>query len=268
MSPQDTWSPDRYRIFWAERRQPFDDLAALVRPVPGGRVLDLGCGTGDLTAELHRRLGARETMGIDTSSAMLAQAGAHTRTGDSTILRFGRADLATVEPDGSWDVVAANASLQWVPDHPQLLRRLTGALRPGGQLAVQIPANWDHPSHTLAVELGKPLGVAPAVGDEAVLPPERYAELLHELGYAEQIVRLQVYGHQLSRTAEVVDWVRGSLLTHYERALAAETFDEFLAQFRTRLLEALGDPSGERPHFYPFKRILLWAQRSPVPFHS
>jgi trans-aconitate 2-methyltransferase len=261
MNAHDRWSPQQYRKFWTERRQPFDDLLALVRPVPGGRVLDLGCGDGELTVELHRRLGARETVGIDSSAAMLAEATHRGRTGDSTALRFELADLTTVEPDGSWDVVAANASLQWVPDHSQLLGRLQGALRPGGQLAVQIPANWDHPSHTVAVELGEPLGVPPAVGHHSVLAPERYAELLHELGFAEQIVRLQVYGHQLDRTAAVVDWMRGSLLTHYERALDAATFSGFLAEYRTRLLDALDDPTGDRPYFFAFKRILFWARR-------
>ena len=50
MASTDTWDPDTYHRFQAERRQPFDDLLALVEPVPSGRVVDLGCGTGELTA--------------------------------------------------------------------------------------------------------------------------------------------------------------------------------------------------------------------------
>src|SRR5919201_301947 len=71
---RDAWDPDRYRRFAGERSAPFWDLLDLVRPVPGGRVVDLGCGSGELTAELHRALAAAETLGLDSSAAMLARA--------------------------------------------------------------------------------------------------------------------------------------------------------------------------------------------------
>src|SRR4029453_18254794 len=72
----DPWDPERYGRFAAERAAPFHDLLSLVRPVPGGRVVDLGCGGGELTAELHRRLEAAETLGLDSSAAMLEGASA------------------------------------------------------------------------------------------------------------------------------------------------------------------------------------------------
>src|SRR5947209_17604885 len=68
------WNPDQYLRFQAEREQPFWDLLALVRKKPGMRVCDLGCGTGALTAKLHRELSARETIGVDSSAAMLSKA--------------------------------------------------------------------------------------------------------------------------------------------------------------------------------------------------
>src|SRR4051812_10518365 len=141
----DTWVPDQYERFKAERRQPFDDLAALVQRVPGGRVLDLGCGTGALTRELHEALGAAETVGIDSSPAMLADAEAHAGGG----LRFEPGDLAALTVDGPVDVVFSNAALHWVPDHEAVLADWTARLAPGGQLAVQVPANVDHPSHRI-----------------------------------------------------------------------------------------------------------------------
>ena len=79
VTPIEGWNPDQYERFFAERRQPFDDLVALCIPVPGGRVVDLGCGTGDLTAELHERMQAAETVGIDSSESMLARARANAR---------------------------------------------------------------------------------------------------------------------------------------------------------------------------------------------
>ena len=71
VTPIDGWSPDQYERFRSELQQPFDDLLLLCHPVPGGRVVDLGCGTGDLIKILHEEMEAKATTGIDSSSAML-----------------------------------------------------------------------------------------------------------------------------------------------------------------------------------------------------
>ena len=88
-----------------------------------------------------------------------------------------------------------------------------------------------------------------------MLAPEVYATLLHRLGFREQHVRLQVYAHELESREAVVEWVRGSLLTDYERRLPAELWPRFLERYRERLLPQLDDT---RPFFYPFKRVLMW----------
>src|SRR5574342_392777 len=149
--PEDAWNPAQYERFAAERRRPFLDLMALVRPRPGMRVVDLGCGTGELTRVLHLDLQARETLGLDNSDTMLAKSAAFAGNG----LRFELADLAGFSSDHAYDLVYSNAALQWVPGHDILLQRLTNALADGGQLAVQIPANHDHPSHVVASEVAR-----------------------------------------------------------------------------------------------------------------
>ncbi|HYZ98247.1 MAG TPA: methyltransferase domain-containing protein, partial [Acidimicrobiales bacterium] len=142
----DAWDPEQYDRFAAERRQPFDDLLSLLARTPGGRALDLGCGTGELTVELHRHLRAATTVGIDSSPAMLDRAAALAADG----VRFELADLTTVAAPAPLDVIAANAALQWIPDHEGALVRLGSMLAPRGQLAVQVPANSDHPSYVVA----------------------------------------------------------------------------------------------------------------------
>ena len=248
----DTWNPDQYHRFQSERQQPFFDLLALVQPAADMRVVDLGCGTGELTRELHARLGARETLGLDSSAAMIERSAEHVVDG----LRFAHADIGDVSADGAYDLVFSNAALHWLPDHPALLARLTRALRPDGQLAVQVPANHDHPSHLVAAGLAADFGIPPR--ESPVLPPEAYAVLLERLGYAQQHVRLQVYLHRLPSRDDVVEWVKGTLLTDYERRLSPEAFREFLVRYRERLLPRLEDT---RPYGFAFKRILFRARR-------
>jgi trans-aconitate methyltransferase len=91
-----------------------------------------------------------------------------------------------------------------------------------------------------------------------VLPPDRYAEILDELGFAHQHVRLQVFGHHLASTAEVVEWTRGTAQLRARRAMDEETYERFLAEYRRRLVAALGDWA---PYFYAFKRILFVGRR-------
>jgi trans-aconitate 2-methyltransferase len=254
---RDVWDPDRYARFADERRAPFLDLLALVEPVAAPRVVDLGCGSGELTRLAHERLDARETVGLDRSEAMLARAAAHAVAG----LRFAQGDLADAG-DGPWDVILSNAALHWVPDHARLLARLAGLLAPGGQLAIQVPANEDHPSHAIAREVAREPEHAAALGghvrESPVLAPEVYSQTLFALGLPRQRVRVEIYAHPLPGPEAVIDWVRGTLLTDYERRLSPEAYARFLARYRERLLAAL---PAERPFLYTYRRLFLWARR-------
>jgi trans-aconitate 2-methyltransferase len=261
----DPWNPEQYERFRKERRQPFDDLLALVRPAPGLRVVDLGCGTGELTAELHRKLGAERTLGVDSSEAMLARSKPLELP---PALTFERADIAALasawarDPKDRFDLVFSNAALHWLPDHQQLLAQIACAIGPGGQLAVQVPTNDDHPTHTVASSIaGEPEFRSVLAGyarSAQVLRPERYAEVLNALGFVEQHVRLVVYAHRLASREDVFEWVKGTLLTDYEKRLPPPVFQQFLKRYRKLLLKVLRD---EHPYFYPFKRILFWAVR-------
>jgi trans-aconitate 2-methyltransferase len=253
------WDPDTYNRFREQRHQPFFDLLALVEPRAGMTAVDLGCGDGQLTAELHRRLGNAATLGVDSAETMLARAA----TLAIPALRFRRDDIATFTPTGPVDLVFSNAALHWLPDHPSQCARLTTFLRPGGQLAVQMPANHDHPSHRVAAAVAERAPFRAALGGYTghhnVLPPERYAALLHSLGYTRQHVRLQVYAHVLPSRADVVEWVHGTTLTAFQARLPADLFAAYVAAYRDALYSELPD---QRPFFYPFKRLLLWAARS------
>ena len=251
--PIDTWDAGRYELFRAERERPLEDLLALLEPAPGGRAADLGCGTGRGTRMLHHRLGAAATIGIDSSAQMLGNASEHVTDG----VRFVLGDLRDLGGlRGPWDVLFANASLHWLDAHDELVPELVGRLAPGGQLAFQVPANFDHPSHTVADEVGREFGLEPLDRHADVLHPRRYAEILWRNGLRELDVSLRIYGVDMARTDDVVAWVSGSLLTTYESRLDADAFDAFRARYRSRLLAVLGDPEGAAPYYYAFARIL------------
>ena len=244
-----SWNPDQYERFKSERKQPFVDLLSLVEHRPRMRVVDLGCGTGELTRELHEHVHADETIGIDNSETMLLKSGAF----GGEMLRFERGDIEAFVADRAFDLIFSNAALQWVPHHHDLLRRLASFLTRHGQLAIQMPANDTHPSHATAAGVAEDFGIAQR--HDPLLPVEEYATVLHAIGFRRQHVRMQVYGHELESTAMLIEWVKGTLLLDYERKLG-DRFPKFLEEYSRRLLAKLGD---QRPYFFTYKRVLMWA---------
>ncbi len=256
------WNPEQYRRFAAERAQPFHDLLALIEPGSIQRAVDLGCGPGELTALAAERLDVAEMIGIDNSQAMLDHTGEH--TSDSVYFKHG--DIAEWTSSADHDLVLAAASLQWVPNHIEVITRWTAALRPGGQLAIQVPANADMASHVVARQLAEREPYLSLFGPDGppidpvqayVLQPEAYAQILYDLGFERQHVRLQIYPHVLPSTRHVVEWVRGTMLSRFEKRLDSTSFDRFVADYETELLQVLGE---HEPHFFPFRRILMWGR--------
>jgi trans-aconitate 2-methyltransferase len=258
-SNRDAWSPTQYERFKSQRSEPFYDLVAFVRPEPGMRIVDLGCGTGELTAHLAGLAPDATVLGIDSSAAMLREA--ESRATDR--LSFDRRDIASVDDFGRFDLVFSNAALHWVPDNEALLTRILTGLGPSAQIAVQVPTNEAHASHRVASVLALEKPYADLLGDfvrrSFVLSAERYAEILYEHGFREQVCIEKIYGHELPSTDEVVEWVKGTLLTAYLSRLDVESGAAFVEEYRRRLLDALGDRS---PYFYPFRRLLFWGKRA------
>jgi trans-aconitate 2-methyltransferase len=178
-------------------------------------------------------------------------------------LRF---EVGTIEDfpadRGRFDLIFSNAAFHWVADHPALLARLAEALTSDGQLVFQVPASHDDASHLLADELVSSEPYRSAAGGwrrpHYVLAPVDYARTLHRIGFADPDVRLIVYPHLLSGPEDVVEWMKGTLLTEYARHLPAEMFEQFVADYRERLLARI---ERSRPFCFPFKRILCRAHK-------
>lgn len=255
------WDPEQYAQFEEQRAKPFWDLVELVHRGAIDRAVDLGCGTGSLTVSVAERLGIGEMTGIDNSPKMLEVA----ETRGRVAVKFEYGDISRWTSCSDHDLVLANAALHWVPDHQAVLERWVAALAPEGQLAVQVPANHDHPSHLASAHVANQEPFASAFDGEPppdpvaanVLAPERYATLLHELGLAEPHVRLQVYPQVMASSADVVEWTKGSSLTRFFRRLPEELHEPFVDAYREELLGRIGRV---QPYFYAFKRILMWGR--------
>jgi trans-aconitate 2-methyltransferase len=249
------WDPERYHQFQKERSAPFEDLFNQVRVRSGMEVLDLGCGTGELTLQLVERLPGSRVLGIDSSPEMLERASnlSHPR------LHFERGLIE--EMSGEWDLVISNAAIHWVEDHPALVPRLFSLVRPGGQLAVQMPSNHNHPTHRLILETAGEEPFHQALGGWTrsipVLPIDAYAELLYRHGGEEITVFEKVYPHLLENADALADWTSGTALVPYFERLEPELRDRFMDRYRQRLRELFP----QSPVFYGFRRTLFAATR-------
>jgi trans-aconitate 2-methyltransferase len=246
------WNPDTYNKFQRERSAPFADLLSLVKVRVGLHVIDLGCGTGELTRQLADHLPAGDVIGIDNSPQMLSRAAEHARPG----LRF---ELASIEEiRGEWDLIFSHAAIQWVPDHASLIPRLLSLLRTGGQLAVQIPSNH---GHLLIEELaGKEPYRTALSGWKRVSPVlriDQYADLLFDHGGTDITVFEKVYPHILENADALADWTSGTALVPYFERLPEDLREAFMQEYRHRL--GVAYPSS--PVFYGFRRTLFSATR-------
>ena len=246
------WDPGQYRKFASERDRPFLDLIARIDADRPRRVVDLGCGPGNLTGLLLDRWPGAVVEGIDSSPEMIAAASA-----PGVTFRVG--GIESWEPSPDTDVVVSNAAFQWVPSHRSLLRSWAAALPSGAWLAWQVPGNFDQPSHALMRALASSPRWAPQLGDvlrhgDPVDPPSSYAGLLLDLGWVVDAWET-TYVHVLSGPNPVLEWVRG---TGLRPALAALADDAERASFETEFGAALrsaypADADGRT--LFPFRRI-------------
>lgn len=115
---------------------------AQLRLESGQRLLDVGCGLGDAAVELASALDARgEVVGIDASAAMISVAAQRARSAGSRV-RFVVGDaLALDEPDGSFDVVRSERTLQWLSDPERAVAEMVRVVRPHGLVSL-IDTDW------------------------------------------------------------------------------------------------------------------------------
>jgi trans-aconitate 2-methyltransferase len=254
------WDARLYTSFEAERTRPVRDLVGAIPGDAVRRAVDLGCGPGNSTEVLAARFPTAEVSGLDSSPDMI-EAARKRLPG----LRFDLVDIPAWDAPGPFDVILANAALQWVPDHAALMPFLAGKLAEGGHLAVQMPDNLDEPAHRLMREVAAagPWAekLAGAAGARAPrLPAERYYALLRPHATRVDIWRT-VYHHVLAGgTDAVVEWFKGSGLRPFLAPLNAAETEGFLVAYRTALVAAY-PPLPDGSVLLPFPRLFFVTTR-------
>ncbi|KJK18828.1 trans-aconitate 2-methyltransferase [Pseudomonas sp. 2(2015)] len=253
-----TWSAAQYSTFENERTRPVRDLVAALPNHTVASAVDLGCGPGNSTQVLASRYPEAQVTGLDSSEDMIAAARQRLPQ-----LAFEVADIASWSVDEGVDVILANASLQWLPDHallyPQLVRQLTA----GGSLAIQTPDNLDEPAHRQLREIAKLGSWAGKVGD-LKLPPRHTAAYYYDV-LSPHCRRVDVwrttYYHPLAGGAPaVVEWFKGSALRPYLAALDAQEQADFL-QYYLQAMEQAYPPAADGTVLLPFPRLFIVATR-------
>ncbi|MFF3037415.1 trans-aconitate 2-methyltransferase [Arthrobacter citreus] len=253
------WDPERYVQFADHRDRPFFDLAARIGAAEPAWVADLGCGTGALTAVLAERWPGAPVTGIDSSADMIREAKA--RSGGNP--GFVQGQIQEWNPYSGPGVLLSNAALQWVPGHEDLLGRWAKALDPGSWIAVQVPGNFNAPSHVLMRELADSPRWSPALagvlrGGDSVAEPEQYLELFVDAGMNTDVWETS-YSQVLTGTNPVLDWVRGTALRPVMAALPPEEYEGFEAEYAALLRQAY--PPKPWGTVFPFRRIFMVAHK-------
>ncbi|SDH37136.1 trans-aconitate 2-methyltransferase [Lentzea fradiae] len=244
------WDPAQYLAFADHRARPFYELVARVAAEKPRRVVDAGCGPGNLTSSLSERWPSAVVEAFDSSPEMVEAAraaGVDARVGDVT----------TWTPSPDTDVVVSNAVLQWIPSHPSIVSSWVDALAPGAWLAFQLPGNFADPSHRLIREVAGPSLRHVFRSGTPVLSPVEYANLLG--GCSTVDVWETTYVQRLTGRDPVLDWVSGTALRPVRAALSSTDYETFVAELAPRLREAYPQRA-DGTTWFPFRRIFAVAR--------
>lgn len=235
------------------------DLAARIPALSAKKVVDIGCGPGNSTEVLHRRFPEASVLGVDNSEQMLKTA--MLKYPEFT---FRYCDVSCDLPalGEEYDAVFSNACLQWVPDHPKLLKELMGLLRNGGILAVQVPLQSQQPVHRLIRETAlspKWRPFFPKVRDFYILTESEYFDVLSDIA-TDFSMWETIYYHRMAGHEALLEWYRGTGLRPYLDVLPKERIPDFEGELLQKIKEEYSLRKNGEVIFH-FPRLFFWAKK-------
>lgn len=251
------WNPDQYLFFTDHRLRPAIDLLNAIPPIQAKHVVDLGCGAGSTLPALQSRWPDATLTAVDRSPEMLEKA-----RSIGPDAEFELADIAAWSPASSVDVIFSNAALNWLNHHETLLHRLIEFLNPGGVLAIQMPRNFDRPSHTSVTEIIEQEPYAKnlqsLLNPAPVHRPEFYINCLSSLrkGSVSIDVWETDYQQLLYGDNPVAEWTKGTYLRPFLDALSGEDRVQFEETYRDKIRAAY-PPMADGATLFAFRRLFI-----------
>ena len=252
------WEPEQYLKFQGERTQPAIDLASRIDLCPES-IIDIGCGPGNSTFVLRAKWAKAKIIGLDSSEEMIEKA-----RKDYPNEQWMLGDASCLKMEEDYDLVFSNAAIQWVPDHARLIPSLFRMVRPGGALAVQVPANYDSPLHEALLNTVRDdrwRGLLGEFKDMVIYhDADFYYDLLAPIAKSVQIWVTSYY-HVLSSQYELIEWYKSTGMKPFLQRLPD---DDLRAKFEMEVLDRCRQfypvHSGGNV-LYPFKRLFFIADK-------
>lgn len=250
-----TWDPKKYNEFKEERSKPFEDLVSHIVDYPNQKVIDLGCGTGELTKKLSEKLTNSTVLGIDNSAEMLA------KTPTAENLTFKEIPiLELLKEETKWDLIFSNAALQWIDNHGELFPKIISCINPGGQLAVQMPQQNENILNRILLNLVQEEPFASYLKNwtrpSPVLTLDEYAKIFFENGGTDLVIYEKVYPLISTSKNDFFDFISGSALSVYQERLKKDEFEKLSNEFKNRIDKYFPNI----PSIYAFRRLILYAR--------
>jgi len=255
------WDPAKYTEFSDYRGRPYKDLLGQLSEINPKKIVDLGCGPGNMTRLLAQRWPDAQVTGLDSSAEMIAKAQSAEHEEN---LEFALADARVWQPEEETDLLFSNAMLQWLPEHRELLTSWLENMKVGSYVAIQMPGNFASPSHALMREvaespkwvhkLGGVLRGGTVVGE-----PDEYQRLLLSAGFQANVWE-STFHQLLMGDDPIVDWVRGTALLPVKATLNSSEYVEFENDYRGAVSASYPSfqaPDGTRLTNFPFRRLFM-----------
>jgi trans-aconitate 2-methyltransferase len=253
------WDPALYLKFSDQRARPAADLIAQIGLEKPRRIIDLGCGTGNSTEQLHQRWPEAEITGLDSSTEMLKQARQNHRD-----WQWIESPIESWRPDGTYDLVFSNAALHWVPDHATVFPRLLNYVSPGGALAVQMPYNFQAPAHQGMKKVAADPRWAGALDGASekyyVQPIAFYYRVLSRSAAGLKLWEVE-YLQIMNTTRAILDWVRSTAMRGYLERLPEEKRRKEFEEMCLREFEKSYRPEDDGKVLFPYRRMFIIAGR-------
>ena len=249
-----TWDPAQYLTFGGHRIRPAIDLLSAVALESPATILDLGCGTGNMTNFFSARWPDARIVGLDNSPEMLAKArDAHPDQ------KWIEGDVTDWKPDEPFDLVFSNAMLHWVPGHHRVFPELLSWVKSGGCLAIQMPRNFAARSHTTVYETIREGAwreqLEPMIREEPTRPPNYYYDLLTPMVGSLDLWETE-YQQILEGENPVPEYVKGSWLKPFLDALEEPEKSAFEAAYKAKVLKYY-PPQDDGKTLFPFRRLFI-----------